>query len=222
MQLAECLSERVRGGMWEHWCGSVLRWWRAAAEGNADWRLLCLLPYGLLIALLRTRAHSYAQPAPFQVEVTRKNTHHLTDVLHPDISKQFVHLRYRPFYPEGTSTEQLLKKFTKNSIKNNANEQRSWLNWKRAHLSQVLCVINDMGVFVYTSELSVNKWSSGVCGWFWGWWGQEVRVRPAAGLCPLIPLFLCNCKADLPTGSPFSLPFVEQHCRLVCQWWIVS
>lgn len=161
MQLAECLSERVRGRKWEHWCGSMLRWWRAAAEGNADWRLLCLLPYGLLIAQLRTRAHSYAQASPFQVEVTQKKTH--------TIWLMFCILVYQKksciwgiarFPLREPSTKQLLKKFRGNSIKNYADEQRLWLNWKHTHLSQVLCVINDMGVFVYTSELGVNKCAS--------------------------------------------------------------
>lgn len=87
----------------------MLRWWRAAAEGKADWRLLCLLPYGLLLALQRTQTHSYAQATLFQVEVTHKNTHHLTDVLHLGISKQCMHLRYRPFSPEGAIYRAVVK-----------------------------------------------------------------------------------------------------------------
>lgn len=66
------------------------------------------------------------KPHRFKWRLHTKNTHHLTDVLHPDISKLFMHLRYRQFSPEGTvdeSTEQLLKKFKGNSIKNYSDEQ---------------------------------------------------------------------------------------------------
>lgn len=53
---------------------------------------------------------------------------------------------------------------------------------------------------VYTSELGVNKCASSasvVAFEVDGGRGQMVRVRPAAGLCPLMPLDLCNYGADL-------------------------
>ncbi len=100
------------------------------------------------------------------------------------------------FPPREPSTEQLLKKFRGNSIKNYPDEQRLWLNWKRAHLSQVLCVINYMGVFVYTSELGVNKCASSasvvgfeVDGVRWSGWGlQQGFVLSYLWICVIAEL----------------------------------
>ncbi len=102
-----------------------------------------------------------------------------------------------PVFPlREPSTEQLLKIFRGNSIKNYPDEQRLWLNWKRAHLSQVLCVINYMGVFVYTSELGVNKCASSasvvgfeVEGVRWSGWGlQQGFVLSYLWICVIAEL----------------------------------